>query len=285
MTSELYPIVSSNLSPIGRNLLPFIPRIVMISDKSFSFKNDMLSLKDTMSSMILFHINNRESHDCINVFYSVAESVSGVVVGTCNLHNNNKLEKFLGSLSLSPSHPLSWLVIKQVPFILLFKGGWPVSYYNGVRSTGAILDYLHYFLMGKTKDEREPAGISVLPDVQVGMNNTKEIPITVVDVDETLRSVNGVKDTSLFEEDVVIERPLQDGEQVTSKMMLSQGSRVYTPQMFLIGKSEDDRGSNTSAKSKSVATMSTLSSLSGSLNLPKMNSESDELEIGEITLN
>ena len=241
MESILYPANEIKLSTIGKNLIPFTPKIIIINDNLFNFDHDILSLNEKLTCLILFHINNRESYDCVNVFYSVAESATGSKVGTCNILSNPLVNNFLGNLSNNPNNPMYWLVLKQIPFIVLFKGGWPVSFYNGVRSTGSILDYIHESLANSIHFEKTTTSKSVISDVQIGIKNPELAPLNF----EVKREINPKEEEILEDEILEDEIPSEKSEDenlseksgnnfITSKMMKSDGERKYMAGMYLI---------------------------------------------------
>ena len=260
MESILYPVNEIKLSTIGKNLIPFTPKIIIINDNSFNFDHDILSLDEKLTCLILFHINNRESYDCVNVFYSVAESATGAKVGTCNILSNPLVNNFLGNLSNNPNNPMYWLVLKQIPFIVLFKAGWPVSFYNGVRSTGSILDYIHESLANSIRFEKTATAKSVISDVQIGIKNSELAPLNFEvkrkinykdEIPEILRDeiledeiskiseipedeISKISEIPEILEDEMFEKSGKNF--ITSKMMKSDGERKYIPGMYLISK-------------------------------------------------
>ena len=155
--------------------------------------------------------------------------------------SGGEMDHFLGNLSNNPNNPMYWLVLKQIPFIVLFKGGWPVSFYNGVRSTGSILDYIHESLANSIHFEKTTTSKSVISDVQIGIKNPELAHLNF----EVKREINPKEEEILEDEILEDEIPSEKSADenlseksgnnfITSKMMKSDGERKYMAGMYLI---------------------------------------------------
>lgn len=105
------------------------------------FNHDTYALNIKECSLILFYGRNTESIALVKIFAIVAQQVVGPIFGACNLFVERKVAEFFTKLRSDGSHPLHWSGIRGYPFILVYRSGWPVAFYNGDRSVQAISDF------------------------------------------------------------------------------------------------------------------------------------------------
>lgn len=102
---------------------------------------DKISLKRTDCCIVLFHGNNQESVEISKVWTQVAQESVGPIIATCNLVEEKEVATAMVEIKGMGSHPFHWASMRGYPFILDYRGGWPVAFYNGDRSVQAILDW------------------------------------------------------------------------------------------------------------------------------------------------
>lgn len=102
---------------------------------------DLVSLKSTDCTLVLFYAENTESFDLLTIWSLAAQQVAGPVFAAVNLLVEEKITRAFFRLKSIESHPLAWAGIVQVPFILSYRGGFPIGFYNGSREVQTIIDY------------------------------------------------------------------------------------------------------------------------------------------------
>ena len=110
---------------------------------SYDFTLDsetLITLKYKECILVLFYGNNKESDDLAKVWAVAAEQVAGPVFAACNLMVERRVATAFTHLQTTNSG-LHWAAMKGLPFILVYQNGWPVAFYNGERSVGALIDY------------------------------------------------------------------------------------------------------------------------------------------------
>jgi len=114
-----------------------------LREADFSLNNSMapVGLLTTGCTLVYFYGDNAESKNVGQVWSSAASQVAGPLFAACNLSTEAKLAEAFTKISGEADHPLHWVGLRQLPFILVYRGGWPRAFYNGERSTQAIVDY------------------------------------------------------------------------------------------------------------------------------------------------
>ncbi len=101
---------------------------------------ERICIKQDDPTIVLFCDNSTIS-DCAEMWLLVAMSTNGPQVAVCNLSDCPNMRKAMAELSGKKSHPLSWAACTKVPFILTYRESWPVAFYNGEKTAGALLSY------------------------------------------------------------------------------------------------------------------------------------------------
>lgn len=102
---------------------------------------ELITLKYDDCLLVLFHVENTESYQLANVWALAAQQVAGPVFAAINLLSERKVAEAFTRLKSDGSNPLHWASLRQYPFILVYRSGWPVAIYNGAREVQAIIDY------------------------------------------------------------------------------------------------------------------------------------------------
>lgn len=103
--------------------------------------DDKLSTVYDNCMIVLFYGENAESKSLIRIFSIVAQQVAGPVMSACNLMSEKKVAEAFMNVKSQGSHPLHWASMRGYPFILAYRGGYPVAFFNGDRSVQAIIDW------------------------------------------------------------------------------------------------------------------------------------------------
>lgn len=91
--------------------------------------------------LVLFYVENTESKNLAKIWATAASQVAGPNFAACNLITARRVAEAFNSLSGDTNHPLSWAALRQLPFIIVYRKGWPQAFYNGERVVGALIDY------------------------------------------------------------------------------------------------------------------------------------------------
>lgn len=102
---------------------------------------DMITLKAEDCILILFYIENEESQQLASVWAIVAQQIAGPLFGAVNMLNERKLAQAFTKIRGLQNHPLHPYSLKGYPFILVYRGGYPVGVYNGARDVQSIIDF------------------------------------------------------------------------------------------------------------------------------------------------
>lgn len=102
---------------------------------------ERILLKHQGCYLVLFYGENTESLDLVKIWQMAAAQVAGPIFAAVNLMAERKLAEIFTALRSDPDSPLHWASLRGIPFILVYRGGWPVAAYNGERAVQPIIDY------------------------------------------------------------------------------------------------------------------------------------------------
>lgn len=91
--------------------------------------------------LLLAYGDNVESLNLCKVWGNAASNAAGSVYCAVHLGLERRVAENFAKLRDDPSHPLYWCRLQQYPFILIYRRGFPVGFYNGDRSTSSIVDF------------------------------------------------------------------------------------------------------------------------------------------------
>lgn len=113
----------------------------LTSDDFDLSSKELVTLKYDDCILILFHVENTESYQLANIWAVTAQQIAGPIFGAINMLSERKVASAFTRLKTDGSNPLHWVALRQYPFIVVYRKGWPVAIYNGVREVQAIIDY------------------------------------------------------------------------------------------------------------------------------------------------
>lgn len=102
---------------------------------------ELVCVKYDDCMIVLFYNENTESKNVARLWGEAASQVSGPVFAACHMLNEKKVAEAFTRLNMDSNHPLHWAGLKQFPFILTYRKGWPQGFYNGERSVETFIDY------------------------------------------------------------------------------------------------------------------------------------------------
>jgi hypothetical protein len=116
--------------------------IVRLSGSDFTLGQETeIALTSQDCMLVLFYGENTESLQLATLWSIVAQQTAGPVFAAINLLSERRVAQAFMRLKSNGSHPLHWASMRSFPFILVYRGGWPVAFYNGAREVQAIIDY------------------------------------------------------------------------------------------------------------------------------------------------
>jgi hypothetical protein len=132
-------------SPPGLSYLSVFAQdsVKRLSSGDFSLDTpEKIRLNSSECTVILFYGENSESRALARIWSIVAQQSAGPIMAAINVMVDTKVAVAMTDIRSSGSHPLHWAAMKGYPFILSYRGNYPVAFYNGERSTQAILEWV-----------------------------------------------------------------------------------------------------------------------------------------------
>lgn len=102
---------------------------------------ELITLKYDDCILVLFYVENTESHQLANIWALAAKQTAGPVFAAVNMLSERRIAEAFTRLKSDGSHPLHWASLRQYPYILVYRKRWPVAIYNGPREVQSIIDY------------------------------------------------------------------------------------------------------------------------------------------------
>lgn len=116
--------------------------IKRLSTYDFNLETDeLITLKDKRCMLILFYVENTESQRLATLWATAAQQVAGPIFAAVNMLNERRVAEAFTKLKAEGSNPLHWASLRQYPFILVYRNGYPVATYNGDRDVQTLIDY------------------------------------------------------------------------------------------------------------------------------------------------
>jgi len=104
-------------------------------------QKDSITLRRDGCWLVLFYVQNLESKELAEIWVTVARQVPGPHFAAIDMVNENRVAQAFMDIRSSAGHSLHWAGLRQYPFIMVYRNGFPVAFYNGARETGAIVDF------------------------------------------------------------------------------------------------------------------------------------------------
>lgn len=102
---------------------------------------ELIGLKYDDCILVLFYGENTESAQLVRIWAIVAQQTAGPVFAALNLLNERRVAAAFTRVAGDGTHPFHWAALRSIPFILVYRKGWPVAFYNGSREVQAISDF------------------------------------------------------------------------------------------------------------------------------------------------
>jgi len=112
--------------------LPNSYAVKRLTDDDFALDTrDKICLYSDACTMVLFYTESPESKKVLNAFKIAGEATPSIAFGACHMILEKRLAEAFMSLQNKPDHPLSWCSGRSFPFVLVYRNGFPVNFYDG----------------------------------------------------------------------------------------------------------------------------------------------------------
>ncbi len=145
-----------------------------LSSDAFTTEDKLLiALKYEDCILVLFHVENRESHNLMRIWASAAQQAAGPIFASCNVLLEERIAQAFAKVRMNGSHPFNPYSLRQWPVIIAYRKGYPVAVYNGERATQPIIDWA--LTMACRADYFEPVQLfgSVQPEDRIEMTSPR----------------------------------------------------------------------------------------------------------------
>lgn len=136
---------------------------------------ELICLNFNDCTICLFYGDNKESTNLIKVWASSSSQIAGITFAALHLGMETKVSASFNKLNTDINHPFYWARLQQMPFIITYRQGWPVAFYNGERSSQSLVDYSLTLACRAEYREEEQKFFSTTIDDNVETGNAKEI--------------------------------------------------------------------------------------------------------------
>lgn len=148
-----------------------------LTSEDFRLDSDnLITLKTDTCTIVLFYGNNAESNALAKIWSQVAQESVGASIAACNLSEERRIANAMTEIKGMGSHPFHWASMRGYPFILDYRGGYPVAFYNGDRSVQAILDWVMTLACQANYYERFDLSGGVQTESKLEMSATNQYP-------------------------------------------------------------------------------------------------------------
>jgi hypothetical protein len=102
---------------------------------------DKICLYSDACTLVLFYTESVESKYILNAFKIAAESTSNMTFATCHMSLEKNVAEAFMILKGKPDHPLSWCSERPFPFIVIYRNGFPVNFYDGPADAQILINF------------------------------------------------------------------------------------------------------------------------------------------------
>ena len=157
-----------------RPLLFTQPSVRQLKSESFYLdKKDLICLIYEDCFLILFYTDNRESENLCRIWSVTASQAAGSIFAAVHIGIESKIAANFALLSSEPSHPFYWARMQAIPFIMVYRRGYPTSIYNGERAVQSILDFALTLACDVNYHEYTATSLSMIADNNLEMTGTR----------------------------------------------------------------------------------------------------------------
>jgi hypothetical protein len=139
---------------------------------------DKICLYSDACTLVLFYTESKESKYILSAFKIAAESTSNMSFGACHMVLEKSVADAFVMLKGRPDHPLSWCSERPFPFILVYRNGFPVNFYDGPADAQILISFC---LNVACKTEFHSRNFRLIDKVREEMWNTYKAKKQVAD--------------------------------------------------------------------------------------------------------
>ena len=151
--------------------------VKVLSKDDFDYKSKFpigLKFIDPCIIVLFYDSRNIESIQLAQLFYVASKQIPSLYAGLDFSVNPEIAQAFIAiGASNSLYKPFG---LKQIPYILVYRDGWPTAYYNGERSVQALVDWT--MTLACNRDYFEPiqlfGSISVKPELRYEISGVNQ---------------------------------------------------------------------------------------------------------------
>lgn len=130
---------------------------------------EFITLRYDDCILVLFYVENTESYQLANIWSISAAQVVGPAFAAINMVSDRRVAEAFTRLRSDGNNPLQWAALRQYPFILVYRKGWPTAVYNGPREVQALIDYAMTLACQAAYYETEQIGGSMQAEGRIEM--------------------------------------------------------------------------------------------------------------------
>jgi hypothetical protein len=122
--------------------LPVSNSIKRLREQDFALETrDKICIYDDACNIVLFYTESPESKKILNVFKTVAETVAGPSFAACNVLLEKRVAEALMEVANVKDHPFNWMTTRPYPYIVVYRRGYPVNFYDGPADTDILTNF------------------------------------------------------------------------------------------------------------------------------------------------
>lgn len=130
------------MSNIQTYTLPNSYAVKRLKDEDFSLDTrDKVCLYEDTCTLVLFYNESVESKRMLGIFKTVAETVAGATFASCNLALETDVGSAFTEVNGIKDHPFHWITVRPCPFILIYRNGYPVNFYDGPPDVATLINF------------------------------------------------------------------------------------------------------------------------------------------------
>ena len=131
------------MNSIQSYTLPVSYALKKLRESDFALDTrDKLCIFDDNCTLVLFYTETPTSKQFLSTFQTVAETMAGVSYATCNVMLEKKVAEALIELYKLIDHPFSWTGSRPFPFIIVFRRGYPICFYDGPMDIQILMEFI-----------------------------------------------------------------------------------------------------------------------------------------------
>lgn len=120
------------MNNLGSYTLPDSYAIRRLREEDFAIDTrDKICLYEDLCTLVIFYNESPESKNMLSVFKRVAETTTSISFASCNLMLETGVGKAMSDVRIHQDHPFYWAASAPIPFVLIYRRGYPVAFYEG----------------------------------------------------------------------------------------------------------------------------------------------------------